>query len=420
MAWGGKEAVYPTAKARTKVSPMCPRRTFATAGLLLCLLLPTHGLAQSDGYKWTIPWYDGWCWDISRIESILKKTHMDESLAPAVQVQFLGSHVTDSAPRVEVHLKPSSIAELKRRLKHTVRTTVIEHGTDQVNAQFGLVFDDDWEQTREDANLVVLLHGFNSRPSVAQSLIAGARRKGFPCAVLVYPNDQPIVESARLLAQQLRRFAQTHPHRRVTLVAYSMGGLVARAAIEDPEIAPGNVQHLIMVAPPNHGTSLARWAIGIDLFEYATSKQRRQRTSPFYAAVEDGLAEAVVDLKPNSRFLQQLNARPRNENIRYTIVLGKCGLLRKEDIAYLRKQIESASRQIRGLREWKSGMLTMLEEYDELIQGKGDGVVSLRRGRLDGVHDTVELNFSHTGVLHGADPIVKQRVEKLILDRLGA
>jgi hypothetical protein len=37
----------------------------------------------------------------------------------------------------------------------------------------------------------------------------------------------------------------------------------------------------------------------------------------------------------------------------------------------------------------------MLASMDELVEGKGDGVVSLESGRLEGVDDVVVLPFNH-------------------------
>ena len=77
-----------------------------------------------------------------------------------------------------------------------------------------------------------------------------------------------------------------------------MGGLVARACIEDPRYDPGNVERLIMIAPPTHGTLIAHFAVGTDLWEHWLARQdggpwRRMRDS-----IVDGLGEAADDLVP--------------------------------------------------------------------------------------------------------------------------
>ena len=39
-------------------------------------------------------------------------------------------------------------------------------------------------------------------------------------------------------------------------------------------------------------------------------------------AITDGLGEAAAEIKPRSDFLKDLNAQPRREGVRYTIIAG--------------------------------------------------------------------------------------------------
>ena len=89
-----------------------------------------------------------------------------------------------------------------------------------------------------------------------------------------------------------------------------MGSLVARACIEDPLYDPGNVERLIMIAPPTHGTLIAHFAVGTDVWEHWLSRRdggpwRRTRDS-----IVDGLGEAADDLCPNSDFLARAERPP--------------------------------------------------------------------------------------------------------------
>lgn len=287
-----------------------------------------------------------------------------------------------------------------QRWKTTLREAVIKRADALQRGSFGITFDNGWQKTSARLDVVVLVHGFNSRPAAAESLLDGARHYGLPCALFAYPNDQPIEESAQLLARELRQLAKQHPHRGVSLLTYSMGGLVARAAIEDPQIDPGNVRRLIMVAPPNQGTSLAHGAVGVDLYEYFSSRQRRQRRNPIFAAIEDGLAEAVRDLQPGSHMLQRLNSRPIHPEVHYSILLGSGGPIRSEDVDCLRTLVRHCSPSNSCVRDWGDHFWNCMDHFEELVEGKGDGVVSLRRGRLSQVEDTVVLDFNHLGILH--------------------
>ena len=62
-----------------------------------------------------------------------------------------------------------------------------------------------------------------------------------------------------------------------------------------------------------------------------------------------------------------------------------------------------------------------LEDLDEVVEGKGDGVVSVKRGRLEGVDDTVVLKFGHARVLrtpaHGDVNRAHQELLRRLKDR---
>lgn len=303
-------------------------------------------------------------------------------------------------------------------VKNTARQKAMLHAPHHVRARFGIEFDQPWQQAINKKQLVVLVHGFNSRPRQSETLINTVRENGFSCAVLNYPNDQPIHDSAQLLSKELKRFSETHPDCRVAIVAYSMGGLVSRAAVEIQALDPGNVDRLILVAPPNHGSQLASCATGIDLFEYLTCWEFRNRPCPWYSAIEDGLAEASRDMMPGSDFLNQLNHQPRNPHVRYTILLGNLAPL---DIRHIRRW-EASANNYWLCQPWASKcseqMIHYLRKYPELVQGQGDGLVALQSGKLKGVPDTMVLPFDHLSVTSNPMSKGSQLVRKEILRRL--
>src|SRR5690606_20221809 len=120
------------------------------------------------------------------------------------------------------------------------------------------------------------------------------------CGSFAYPNDQSLGESACLLSQELKRLRETVLDRPIVLVTHSMGGLVARAAIEDPELNPGGVTRLIMVAPPTHGSHLARFAVSPDVWEHWLARSKGNPWRRSVDAMADGLGEAASDLVPGS------------------------------------------------------------------------------------------------------------------------
>ena len=220
-----------------------------------------------------------------------------------------------------------------------------------------------------------------------------------------------------MLSAELKEFARTQPDRGIVLLTHSMGGLVARAIVEDPKLDPGNVRRLIMIAPTNGGSMLAHFAYGLDVAEYVGQRMRKQDASLFYARIEDGLAEARNDLKPDSPFLRKLNAGKSNPNVRYTVFLGSSAPLTEGELARLRQSI--ADPKGRWLRFFGEKVRPWLADMDEVVDGRGDGAVAVKRGRLEGVRDTHVLKFSHVGVLYrpGNDDALN-KLHQMILARL--
>lgn len=348
-------------------------------------------------------------------------------LGPHVRmaVQPAGDGDGHADPQLVVTLDRQALLASNRRVKAWFRERVVAAGRKKRPVRpYGLSGEG---LTQPDAatdggsqRLVVLVHGFNSDSASTDGLLGGPRDAGFPWAVFDYPNDQAIAESAGLLSAELKRLKRQQPDRRVTLLTHSMGGLIARAVVEDPQLDSGNVDQLIMVAPPNQGTRLAECDFGIDLWEYALTPSRRDAASLFYGAVEDGLCEASGDLQPGSPFLKRLNARDRNANVRYSIVLGTKGPLTADERAEMHKRLETAGDRHRWVRFLGARVLSWVDDLDEAVEGLGDGVVAASRAELAGVTDVVRLRFGHLEAVSGERQGDVGRLDEVIVDRLQA
>ncbi len=281
--------------------------------------------------------------------------------------------------------------------------------------RFGLVLEDGWDEAPADRPLAVSVHGLHSGPFALHYLLRMAEADGVPCARFRYPADQAIAASARLLARELKALAGKHPRREVALVTHSMGGLVAREAVENRELDPGNVRRLIMFCPPNHGSVLAQFAFGLGLSGRVGGGEDRRGAGLFLRVIEDGLSEAYADLKPDSRFLRRLNARRRNPEIRYSIFLGDGGLVDEKSVVDLRRRLESPT--TRWGRLFGAKLRPLLEDLDEVIAGRGDGVVAVKRGRLEGVEDVIVMHFNHVTIVRGNSQEV-QKARRMALARL--
>lgn len=283
---------------------------------------------------------------------------------------------------------------------------------------YGLVLDENWSAADETKPVVVVIHGYNSCPERNHAMADAIRAAGFPCGMFSYPNDYTIVTSAQLLSSELRRFHQQHPERRIVLVCHSMGGMVARACVEDSLYDPGNIARLIMIAPPTRGTAIAHFAVGTDVWEHWLARREGGPWRRIRDSIIDGLGEAADELVPESPFLTDLNARSRNPHIEYTVILGTGASMTEAEMDWIRESVIAKLTQVPGAKPGVERLEALLGDMDELVEGKGDGVVAVARGRLDGVSDTLILPFGHLSVTGEPASDVVRKVQQLVLERL--
>ena len=285
-------------------------------------------------------------------------------------------------------------------------------------AQYGLRLDDNWDRTPQDQPVVILVHGFNSSPAQNVALVKPICEAQLPCGTFAYPNDHTILASAQLLSCELRRFAVRHPERRVVLVCHSMGSLVARICVEDPLYDPGNVDRLVMIAPPTHGSMIAHFAVGTDVWEHWIARKNGGPWRRVRDSIVDGLGEAADDLCPGSEFLHELNGRPLNPLVRYSILLGTGARVEEAQLTWIRDSICERLANLPGGDRSAKRLAEILNDMDELVVGKGDGVVAVKRGRLDGVADTLVMPFGHLAVTGEPRDKVLRQVQKAVLERV--
>ncbi len=248
-----------------------------------------------------------------------------------------------------------------------------------------------------EARTIVFVHGLGSNcQSTFADFIAKCRVEGIQALPFEYLNHGPIGESGKGLAAALRELSTDFPQTKVVIVAHSMGGLVARSALEITNPSPSSVTDLFTIATPHEGSLLAEYGHVLRLGEGMLTL-----TAP-RAFLGNGLGEACRDMRPGSALLRDLRDAKPAASLKYHVINGSRGLFAEE--AWTR-QVKEFRRIGEERLSWSPDeadrIVKALSQLDEVVHGKGDGAVAIRRAKLAAATSERTFDLGHLELTRG-------------------
>lgn len=329
--------------------------------------------------------------DLRTLQGSLLVEGLNKALGDGCQVE-----VTDDAAviRYDVDHLPQS-TDAARAATRTFTAVVAPEATADQLRTVGLMLPTKLDPTKR---LVLLVHGLDSDRTKwfrMADLLADA---GYQVGWFSYPSDQPIADSAALFAKHYEAMRDIYPTMPVDVLAHSMGSLVTRSYIESDQYV-GGVDHLILIGPPNHGSRWAKYRFALELKEHFDLWRHEPDWSPTWM-ITDGLGEAGRDLKPRSDFIATLNARPRRADVKYTIIAGDRHpgwRITGNTVAAMSHVVPTRAATWWGLRQTVGGINALASAIKDQ-PSSGDGPVSIKSTKLDGVDDRVVLHADHNAL----------------------
>lgn len=349
--------------------------------------------------------------DLTSLKGTQYVAGLNDALGDACQIHIDGQSLVI---RVDPAKLPHRMDDAKRAIRILTADLAPEAAANQA-AHWGIFLPNDFDHRKP---LVLVIHGLDSERADMGSLARLLEADGFQVGYFCYAGDQPIADSGRFFAREVKKLREKYPGIKLDIVAYSMGGLVARAFVEGNEFS-GGVDHFIMVGTPNAGST---WADGQILLK-AEQQYHDWKNDPQWHwtwAITDGLGEAARDLKPHSKFLDELNSRPRQAKVKYTIIAGNQSLTSQfsADIAQATVHaVPKATAKWWGVRQCEVA-ITHCGDHFRQKTGTTDGPVKIDSARLAGVSDVVIVPGDHATLVcsaHGnppnAWPIIRDRLK---------
>ncbi len=264
---------------------------------------------------------------------------------------------------------------------------------------------------------MIFIHGLQSHSDVFNDFRRHLRRQGFATAAASYDHDQSIADSAAELsriAKQLFNSSETEP--RLALVGHSMGGLVAREWTENDTLFDQRIAALISIGTPHGGSNWASLPPLLDLFTSGDF----DCNDLVDVILHEPSSPGVRDLVPGSEFLRHMAARPAEKMSPTPALLVPAAPSTMTRRLSFATRFDDSTATARVVRLIRPRIRPLLESFDEMVRGKGDGVVAASRATVKGQHDVVRVDMSHFEMIRAIDGRSDHPVWQIVTERLEA
>ncbi len=334
----------------------------------------------------------------------LTKTLLSETLGPEVAITF--------RPGTMVITVDEQILTAEHREEWIRRLTQLAERADEAAHKrrfFGMRALKSYRANDPMRPTVCLVHGLNSSSGGFVHMIPWLEEAGYGIVVYDYPFNRSIAESCQRFTRDWVAFrAESTDRLPWSIVAHSMGALLARSMVEEKTGPEHDVCSLILIAPVNQGSQLAKVQTVMQ-FMNGLQAVNGKNTTRAMMNLSDGLGQAAEDMLPGSLFLNRLNRRRRRRALPYHIVAGDRGFLTRDGRSQIEARIDLVTRNsgIFG-RLTQAATVDLPDLLDELTDGTGDGCVRVEHTRLEGVADHVTIHANHAELIRApllfADP----------------
>ena len=353
-------------------------------------------LAMASGVNLKIP-AAGLTLSTQGLAGPLTRTLLSEALGPEVSIKFRPGAMVIA---IDDHiLAPDRCAEWLDRLRN-----LGDRATDAARKRqaYGMSARKSFRANDPGRPTICLIHGLNSSSAGFAHVAPLLEEAGYGIVVYDYPFNRSLDESCTVFVQDWAAFRrETKDGLPWTILAHSMGALLARALVEDDATWGHDVSSLIMIAPVNQGSQLAKVQTIVQISRGLKAIKGKDATKAMLS-LSDGLGQAAQDMLPGSAFLKALNRRPRRAGVAYHILAGDRGFLTREGRAQIEGRLELVTQNLGVFgRLTKVATADLPDLLDELTDGKGDGCIAVERTRLDGVADHVVIHANHVELVRG-------------------